>query len=200
MKLKPVIKIIDIVPKEDWIFWESYWIWQMKSWGFNLLNNMSYGSFLANPTSFKKGNHSKGVFAFNKKREIIYSFNSAEEASKSLNISRSQIPLCCGGKSKTVKGIVWLYKENVEKMNKEDLEKELQFKFNIIKKPNNTSFKSGHAALIEKETIVQDIKTLKCYKFKSRHEVAKFIGTDLNSVCRAKRRNALLYKRYKILE
>lgn len=36
--LRPVIEILDIVEKENWVFWEQYWISQLKSWGFNLTN------------------------------------------------------------------------------------------------------------------------------------------------------------------
>lgn len=36
--LKPNIEIIDIVPKDQWEFWEQYWISQFKTWGFNLVN------------------------------------------------------------------------------------------------------------------------------------------------------------------
>lgn len=41
--LKPEIKILDIVPKEEWQFWESYWIEQMNVWGFNLTNSTPGG-------------------------------------------------------------------------------------------------------------------------------------------------------------
>ena len=36
--LKPIIDIIDEVVEEDWVFWEMYWIEQLKVWGFNLKN------------------------------------------------------------------------------------------------------------------------------------------------------------------
>lgn len=36
------IEIIDIVSENDWSFWESYWIFQLRSWGFNLKNS-TYG-------------------------------------------------------------------------------------------------------------------------------------------------------------
>lgn len=36
--LKPILEIIDIVPFKEWGFWETYWITQIKSWGFNLYN------------------------------------------------------------------------------------------------------------------------------------------------------------------
>ena len=55
--LKPIIEVIDVVPVEEWIFWETYWISQFKTWGFILLNytNGGDGCTFANQTSFKKG-------------------------------------------------------------------------------------------------------------------------------------------------
>ena len=56
--LKPIIEIIDVVPINDWIFWETYWIAQFKAWGFKLINYTSGGDgcTFGNQTSFKKGN------------------------------------------------------------------------------------------------------------------------------------------------
>ena len=34
----PILEIIDIVPGENWTFWERWWISLFKSWGFNLVN------------------------------------------------------------------------------------------------------------------------------------------------------------------
>lgn len=55
--LKPIIEVIDVVPIDDWIFWETYWISQFKSWGFNLINytDGGDGSTFGNQTTFKKG-------------------------------------------------------------------------------------------------------------------------------------------------
>jgi len=56
-KLKPIIVVVDTVPIKDWIFWEKYWIAQMKTWGFNLINYTMGGDgcTFGNETSFKKG-------------------------------------------------------------------------------------------------------------------------------------------------
>jgi len=35
---RPIIKVIDEVPENDWEFWEQYWISQFKCWGFKLTN------------------------------------------------------------------------------------------------------------------------------------------------------------------
>jgi hypothetical protein len=55
-ELKPIIEIIDVVPIKDWIFWETYWISQFKTWGFDLINYTQGGdgATFANQTSFKK--------------------------------------------------------------------------------------------------------------------------------------------------
>jgi len=54
---KPILEVIDEVPIEEWVFWESYWVSQFKTWGFNLTNNTNGGNgcTFANKTSFKKG-------------------------------------------------------------------------------------------------------------------------------------------------
>lgn len=56
-KLKPILEVIDVVSVKDWVFWEKYWIAQMKSWNFSLLNYTEGGDgcTFGNKTSFKKG-------------------------------------------------------------------------------------------------------------------------------------------------
>lgn len=38
-----VMEELDIISKDEWKFWESYWIEQFKSWGFNLKNKNKGG-------------------------------------------------------------------------------------------------------------------------------------------------------------
>ncbi len=52
---KPTMEILDIVSDDSWMFWEIYWITQLKSWGFNLVNSTLGGE---NPPSFKCKTHS----------------------------------------------------------------------------------------------------------------------------------------------
>lgn len=40
---KPVLEILDEVPLDEWMFWEIYWIAQIKAWGFNLTNSADGG-------------------------------------------------------------------------------------------------------------------------------------------------------------
>lgn len=36
--LKPLMEVIDVIPFNEWSFWEKYWISQFKTWGFSLYN------------------------------------------------------------------------------------------------------------------------------------------------------------------
>lgn len=72
LNLKPIIEVIDIVPVNEWVFWETYWISQFRTWGFNLVNNTNGGEGVSvgnkpwnvgikgvlksNITTFKEGN------------------------------------------------------------------------------------------------------------------------------------------------
>lgn len=63
--LRPVMRILDEVDSLEWRFWERYWIAQIKSWGFSLVNHTRGGDGLTmgNQTSFQKGHSpwNKGV-------------------------------------------------------------------------------------------------------------------------------------------
>jgi len=48
--LKPQIRIIDVVPKENWKFWEKFYIAKYRSLGFKLVNGTEGGDGLNNPT------------------------------------------------------------------------------------------------------------------------------------------------------
>ena len=68
-KLKPIMEVIDEVPLNEWVFWEKYWISQMKAWGFKLTNlsngGEGFASGLLNPAHLPhvkelKSKHHKG--------------------------------------------------------------------------------------------------------------------------------------------
>lgn len=139
--LKPIIEVIDVVPIDDWKYWERYWISQMKQWGFNLVNytNGGDGCTFGNQTSFKKGhkswlgkNHSeetkklisennwhRGKPALNRRKvvqmdldgNIIKVWNSILEAELGTNSSSSKIVSCCKGNRKTHNKYKWKYYE-----------------------------------------------------------------------------------------
>lgn len=137
--LKPIIDIIDVVPINEWIFWETYWISQIRSWGFNLVNytNGGDGCTFGNQTSFKKGHKSwlgkshseetkkligennwqKGKVSFNRKKvkqlsltgELIKIWDCVLDAEKATNSSSTKIVSCCRGKRKTHNKYKWEY-------------------------------------------------------------------------------------------
>jgi hypothetical protein len=51
----PKMEIIDCVNQSEWSFFESYWIYQLKSWGFNLVNGTEGGE---GSDGFRGKNHS----------------------------------------------------------------------------------------------------------------------------------------------
>lgn len=138
--LKPIIEIIDIVPIDNWIFWEKYWISQFKTWGFDLINytNGGDGCTFGNQTSFKKGhklwlnknhteetkkkisenNGSKGKVSINRKPviqlnlngEFIKEWDSILDAENGTSSSSTKIVSVCKGKRKTHNNFKWKYK------------------------------------------------------------------------------------------
>lgn len=152
-KLKPIIEIIDVVPIDNWIFWETYWISQMKTWGFDLINytNGGEGCTFGNQTSFKKGDGGKKVVGYNSQCEKKYEFNCASDASKFFKVNRSTIAGCASNQSITIKNIAWFYFENIININKEDLKILIKNRFNKERKPTSSTFKKGCESLRKKK-------------------------------------------------
>lgn len=118
-KLKPIIEIVDIVPIKDWIFWETYWISQFKTWGFNLINytNGGEGCTFGNQTSFKRGQCSIPVLQIDIKGNIVKEFESQQMADK---IFGKQIFRAIDKERKSVGGFLWLRKSTYESFSTED--------------------------------------------------------------------------------
>lgn len=60
-KLKPLFDIIDTVSKEDWIFWEQWWICQAKAWGFRLTNHSIGGEGHSGAKQSKESNKKRSL-------------------------------------------------------------------------------------------------------------------------------------------
>lgn len=85
-KLRPIVETIDIVPIDNWCFWEKFWISQMKTWGFDLLNYTigGDGCTFGNKTSFKKGHTlNKGRKLSDAAKEKVREANLGKKASSS---------------------------------------------------------------------------------------------------------------------
>lgn len=91
---KPILDIIDEVPIENWVFWETYWISQFKTWGFNLVNNTNGGDgcTFGNQTSFKKGQKSwnKGIAKTAQAKEHLRKINLGKKYSDEIKKARSE--------------------------------------------------------------------------------------------------------------
>ena len=138
--LKPIIEVIDIVPINDWVFWETYWIAQFKAWGFKLINytNGGDGATFGNQTSFKKGNipHNLGksfsqeirnkissslkglknkplspVIQMDLQGNFIAKYNSITEAAIKTNSQISKICSVCKGNRKSTNNFKWKYEQ-----------------------------------------------------------------------------------------
>lgn len=139
-KLKPIIKVIGIVPIKEWVYWENYWIKYYKEQGCDLTNNTlgGDGATFANQTSFKKGhkiwlgkNHSnetkikisensfyRNKPAINRKSVkqlsldgvLIKEWDAIDVAAKETKSKSTKIVAVCKGKRKTHNNFKWEYK------------------------------------------------------------------------------------------
>lgn len=143
-KLKPILKIIDIVPIEDWIFWEKYWISQIKTWGFNLVNHTGGGDgcTFGNQTSFKIGQNSTPILQINTDGIIVKEYDSISLAQKE---TKTQIFRAIDKKGKSSNGFLWLRKETFQNLSKKEFEEFLNAFKNRKRSPNSGNFKKGNA-------------------------------------------------------
>jgi hypothetical protein len=81
---KPIIEIIDIIPKQEWIFWEQYWISQFIAWGFKLNNLTGGGDGMSEATAElkeKMSNIGKGRVFTEEHKKRISEANKGKETS-----------------------------------------------------------------------------------------------------------------------
>jgi hypothetical protein len=182
--LKPIIEVIDIVPINDWIFWETYWISQMRTWGFDLINytNGGDGCTFGNQTSFKKGQGGKKVIGYNSLFEKVYEFDTAEDATKHFNTHRSSIPKCASGKTKTIKKIAWFYFEDIVNLSVSDVNEKIKNRFTIIKQVNSGSFKKGNVSLKKQKVEMYSLEGEYLKTFESIGDAAKEVCVTNGSI------------------
>lgn len=198
--LKPIIGVIDVVPINEWVFWETYWISQMKTWGFDLINytNGGDGCTFGNQTSFKKGQGGKKVVGYNSEFQKVYEFDTAEDATKFLKTHRSSIPRCASDKSKTIKNIAWFYYENIINLEHHDLERLIKKRFHKEIKPNSGYFKKGDESLKKQKLILIELNTNKEIIFNSGTEAAKFLNVNQSAISWVLKNNKIIKKQFKI--
>ncbi len=198
--LKPIINVIDIVPINEWVFWETYWVHQFKAWGFKLTNATDGGDGLtcANKNSFKKGQGGKKVVGYNSEGEKVYVFETAQDATNFFKTNKSSIPRCASGKckSKTIKNIAWFYIDDV--LSCENIKEKIKNRFVKNLKSNTGSFVKGQKGLRSIKIFLIDLKTNEKSIFNSGVEVANYLGVKQHTISWALRNNKIIKKQFKI--
>lgn len=196
--LKPIIEVIDVVPVDEWIYWETYWIGQFKAWGFDLINytNGGDGCTFGNQTSFKKGQGGKKVIGYNSNCEKVYEFDSMRQAEEFLG-TRSMWGVL-REKRKTCKGFAWFYSDQIKTLTEEEIKEKIKQKFITIKKPNSGSFIKGQPSKQSIKLKVIDVTNEEVKVFNNGNEAAKFIGVTQPTISWALKNAKLIRKRFKI--
>lgn len=120
--LCPIFEVLDEVLVEELDYWEKYWISQMKTWGFKLLNMTEGGDGLINPseetrrkigekskgripseetrTKISKSNYNKGsiLIVYNDQGEYINEYPNSYRAGEALGINYKDISKIINGK------------------------------------------------------------------------------------------------------
>lgn len=133
--LLPIMEVIDEVPASEWSFWEHYWYWQLRSWGFYLKNergNIGIGmASVSNETKIKISNTLKGrknswqttnrrVNRYSLDGKYINTFNSFLDAAKAVGVNSVGIHSAVSGKDgqKKSAGFLWKCTESTEDIPK----------------------------------------------------------------------------------
>lgn len=174
--LKPIIEVIDVVPINEWVFWETYWISQMKTWGFDLINytNGGDGCTFGNQTSFKKGDGGKKVVGYDSNYIKIYEFDSTRQAGEALKTRG--VWGSCTGREKTCKNIAWFYFDDILNLSIEELNGKIKERFTIVRQTNSGSFVKGQKSIRSKKVNMYDLNWNFIKSFNSAKEAGESIG------------------------
>jgi hypothetical protein len=197
---KPEIEIIDEVQLSEWKYWERFWVAYYRFIGCDLVNytNGGDGLSLGNQTTFRKGNKAKAVVGYNKEGNKVYEFESDSEACRYLGLHRSVVNSCCLGRIKTVKDLVWFFKEDVKNIEHTSLIKVIKNNFRKVYKPNSGQFKAGQKGIRSKKVIVENIHTGISTIYESGSEAANLIGVPQPTIAWVIKNKKILNKQYKV--
>jgi hypothetical protein len=177
LSLKPIIEVIDVVPIESWIFWETYWISQFKAWGFNLINytNGGDGCTFSNQTSFKKGQGGRKVVGYNSNYEKVYEFDRMRQGEDVIKTKSMWGALT--GRHKTCNGLAWFYYDDIKNLSNDDFNFLIETKFTKEKrKLNSGNFKLNQKSLRSKRVLMFNLNNELINQFDSAKEAGKYIG------------------------
>ena len=124
--LKPVFEIIDTVSRDDWHYWEKFYIAKYIRDSCNLTNctNGGDGLTFGNQTSFQIGNGAIPIVCLDLDGSFICEYSSVKEA-QILTKSQS-IYNCILGRQKKALDLIWIKKDDYVKLSLKELEQKIK--------------------------------------------------------------------------
>lgn len=116
--LVPKINIIDIIPFEEWKFWEQFYISLYKSWGFDLTNLTIGGDGGEMPLHIRNKMYKrKKILQYDRQGNFLKEWNGFSAITKEYKTYLSVIWSALNGVRPTAKNYLWRYKisENFSK-------------------------------------------------------------------------------------
>lgn len=115
----PRLEVLDVVPHDEWKFWEQHWIQVFRGWGFDLVNGDNGGlgrhrttkAVCLKISSSLKGRPRpdlcKPVFAYTKAGVFVAAFPSTDIAAEAYGISRPNISRALDSATRLCGGYLW---------------------------------------------------------------------------------------------
>ena len=120
LEKKPILEILDVVPDNEWSFWEKYWIGLFKTWNIELYNltnggdGGNFGLFINKKISEKLKNRKFSEKTINLMRESARKRKLSDEGRKSLSKHRMGVKNPMFGKTQSVHFVESKYKPIVQ--------------------------------------------------------------------------------------
>lgn len=144
--VRPELHVVDVVPIEEWQFWEAYWIEQFKNWGYNLTNSATGGGGITYSRDYISG--------ASKVCEIC---GSKFKCKPSIQNKRKTCSMLCTSKLDTRVG-VGFKKGNIIRPNKKPLSRPCSVCGSVYKYTSNEEHKrktcSNKCSLIRRQKAV----------------------------------------------
>lgn len=176
--LKPLIEILEVVTEDNWEEREKYWILKYKK-NFNLTNIALGGRGLIRDRTLSSRQksalgHYKPIYQINNTGNIVKEFTSISEASKQLNISRTNISNTLNSRNSTAGKFKWVYKSlyNINTDYSFNIDNSVGYTKNVIRKNIETLEIKNYESIIEAaidnnlkyHTMIRIIKNNKYYE------------------------------------
>lgn len=142
--VKPIMELLEVCDEFNWKECEVFWISQLKSWGFDLLNYTvgGDGCTFGNQTSFKKGHGAKAIVALTKQGEFVKEFSCCEEGEKFCG--KKCVDNALNRKLRSAGGYLWFYEDVYKKMDENSLASFVEWANKPRKESSNKSGQFGN--------------------------------------------------------